>query len=257
MLYLLTFVVGLSIGSFVNVLLYRLPRQESFAKTRSKCPHCSYQLQWFDLVPLASFIFLSGKCRKCKESISPSYPAVELLFGLLSLLIFLEFTGNLLIVLFWLIIVSALAVLMLFDFRYLILPDLVLVSILVVTVVYEVAYRALGWSWFGVTWQSSIMAAMVIAIVFGAVWFFSRGKWLGFGDVKLGFIVGLIFGVSGSAFILYASFIIGGAIALMLLLSHKATLKTKLPLGSFISMASILYVFYQIPISHFLNKIFL
>ncbi len=86
--YLFIFLVGLCIGSFLNVVIYRLEKEESVAKGRSYCPYCKHQLIWLDLVPVFSFLFLRGKCRYCGEKISIQYPLVEIATGILFLLIF-------------------------------------------------------------------------------------------------------------------------------------------------------------------------
>lgn len=244
-------------GSFVNVLLYRLPREENFVSSRSRCPSCYYQLRWFDLVPLASFILLGGACRSCKQAISYNYPLIELFAGFLSLAVFIVFREDPWHVLFWLIVVNLFLILFLFDLKYFILPDLILIWLGIYTVAYYSAYWFFNKNWLVVSWQSSLAGAIAIALFFGAIWFFSKGRWLGLGDVKLGFIIGLIFGVIGGGLVLYLAIMIGGLISVILLTFGKATLKTKLPLGSFITIASVTYIFFQESINIFINNLIL
>ena len=91
LLYIIVFLYGIIIGSFLNVLIYRIPKKENFVRTRSHCMNCGYQLEWFDLVPLFSWLALGGKCRKCKTKISVQYPLIEGLNGVLYLAVFAKY----------------------------------------------------------------------------------------------------------------------------------------------------------------------
>jgi len=88
LLYIVVFVYGITIGSFLNVLIYRIPKKENIAIVRSHCMKCGYQLKWYDLVPLFSWLTLGGRCRKCKEKISVQYPLIEALNGVLYMIVF-------------------------------------------------------------------------------------------------------------------------------------------------------------------------
>ena len=91
LLYIVIFLYGIVIGSFLNVLIYRIPKKENIVTTRSHCMNCGYQLKWYDLVPLFSYLVLGGKCRKCKAHISVQYPVIEALNGVLYLLVFWKY----------------------------------------------------------------------------------------------------------------------------------------------------------------------
>src|SRR6185369_5344879 len=196
---------------------------------------------------------LGGRCRYCHRKISRLYPTVELLFGLLSVLIFQNFGIDLPSCIFWLAVTSLLLSLFFFDLKYLILPDLILLAGLILFVAYRIMYGLLGRHWFSVSLQSSFAGAAALVVLLGAIWYFSGGRWLGFGDVKLVLVLGLIFGLWGGGAILYLAVILGGITAIILLISGRAGLKTKLPFGSFISAAAIIYIFYQTPINTFIN----
>ena len=90
-LYIVIFLYGIVIGSFLNVCIYRLPKKENIVKIRSHCMNCGYGLKWHDLIPLFSYLFLGGRCRKCKEKISIQYPVIEALNGALYLIVFAEY----------------------------------------------------------------------------------------------------------------------------------------------------------------------
>jgi len=110
------FLFGITVGSFLNVLIYRIPKKEEFVKTRSHCMSCGYVLQWYDLIPLFSWLFLGGKCRKCKSKISVQYPIIELLNGVLWLSAFLVFDLSITTLLFCGLF-SSLIALSVIDFR--------------------------------------------------------------------------------------------------------------------------------------------
>ncbi len=127
------FLIGIVIGSFLNVLIYRLPIGLDFKKGSSFCPHCKHDLKWYDLFPLFSYIFLRGKCRYCKAKISPQYPIVEALNGIMYVLAFLFLTGGELKpeLVGYFIILSCLIVLSWTDFKHNIIPDSMWICILI------------------------------------------------------------------------------------------------------------------------------
>ena len=254
MLYLLLFILGASLGSFLNVIVYRLPLAMPIARGRSLCPHCSLRLKWFDLVPLLSFILLAGHCRNCKAKIAWSYFLVELTSGFLALLLWLVFAPNLWLFIFWLSVAYFLLALLLFDLKYLILPDKILVWLISTAVAIDLLYRLFENKSI-IDYGTGLVGAAVISGFFLTIWLVSRGRWIGFGDVKLGLAIGLIFGLLHGAFIVYLSAILGGVLAVILLVTGKANMKTKLPLGSFIALSGILYLLLQQPINVFLNKL--
>lgn len=116
LLYIVVFLYGIVIGSFLNVLIYRIPKKENIVTTRSHCMNCGYQLKWYDLVPLFSYLVLGGKCRKCKAHISVQYPVIEALNGVLYLLVFWKF-GMSVDSLVYCLLFSALLALSVIDFR--------------------------------------------------------------------------------------------------------------------------------------------
>lgn len=241
--YVFIFVIGLSIGSFINVLLYRLPKGENVLSGRSKCPHCKQNLAWLDLMPVVSFLVLGGKCRQCQKTISPIYPVIELTAAGLALLSYLALGGMAVVSLvFWMVICQFFLVLFLFDLKSMILPDAVIATLLL----FSIAYWALS----GIlptaasSWTAALGGGVALSLILGSLWFLSKGRWIGFGDVKLAFAIGFLFGFFGGLLVLYGAFIAGGLVSVVMLLTKKANLKTKLPLGSFISLAAIVYILF-------------
>ncbi len=225
MIVLYVFILGLLVGSFLNVLIYRLPRELPFVKGRSHCPRCDRVLVWYDLIPLISYIVLFGRCRSCKRHISLQYPLIELASGLLFV-----FAPSLL----WLIALEIFLVLSVIDLRHLLIPD----GLLVVLVALALAMR--------VAWHSAnLLSALGIGGFFLLIWLISHGKWIGFGDVKLGAALGLLFGFPGAIVVLYGGVVFGGLVGIILLLLRKANRKTAVPLGTFLALAAIAYILYE------------
>ncbi len=133
---ILIFIYGLLIGSFLNVCIYRIPREESIIFPSSHCPNCGTSLKWYDLVPVLSYIFQKGKCRYCGGEISQQYPIVELLNAIMYLFIYLQF-GFTLEFLFYAIIFSILIIITVIDLQHMIIPDSLVIAIFIFTIIYK------------------------------------------------------------------------------------------------------------------------
>lgn len=223
--------------------IYRIPRGESITG-RSKCPKCRKQIAWFDLVPVISFFILKSRCRQCRNHITWLYPAVEVYSGIIFLLSFLN-VGQTGIAnwAFQVFILEIFLILAIVDFKNFILPDSVMMVLFFGIVAYSILEYFLKWGGFNIFSINHFSGAVVLFFTLFLFWFFSKGVWLGLGDAKLGGLVGLIFGSWGGLVIFYGSVIIGTIIGLVLLVSHRADLKTRLPLGTFIGFSATLYVF--------------
>ena len=225
MIVLFLFILGLLVGSFLNVLIYRLPRELPFVRGRSRCPHCDLVLAWYDLVPVVSYVMLLGRCRYCKKSISLQYPLVELTSAL-----FFVFAPSIA----WLVVLEIFLVLAVIDLQHLVIPDELLVVLIAVSV-------AMGIAWH----QANLISALGAGGFFLTLWLVSRGKWIGFGDVKLGALLGLLFGFPGTGIVIYGGVIIGGVVSVSLLVLRKANRKTAVPLGTFLAIAATVYILYE------------
>lgn len=233
-------ILGLIIGSFLNVLILRLPEGKSLLGF-SKCPRCNKRISWFDNIPVLSFFILAGRCRNCRARISGQYPIVEISNGLLFFFLFSVYGGNQSLLIFLLFLVSLLLAIGLVDFRKLVIPHSLLLTGLIATILFFV----FGFTDCGVlscSVLSSLAGILFFAGVFLAIYLFSRGKWIGFGDVKLAALLGLIFGLEKSINIFYLAFLFGFAIAIIMLGSGRAGLKTKVPLGALLAAAVILFL---------------
>lgn len=217
--------IGLVVGSFLNVLIYRIPLHLSPARGFSFCPECRHRLVWPDLVPVFSYVFLKGKCRYCKAPISPRYPAVELLNALLYLGFFLQF-GLGLQTLLYMISASCLLAAAFIDLDHGILPDRFNLIIGACGVLLMLFSSDLPW-WHRLIGLGAVsLPLLVIALLTGG---------MGEGDIKLYAACGLLLGWQNAVFSFLLAAVLGAAYAVFLLLRKKATGKTAVPFGPFIS----------------------
>lgn len=184
-LYLIIFLYGIIIGSFLNVCIYRIPKGESIVVVRSHCMSCGYQLKWYDLVPLFSWIFLGGKCRKCGEKISVQYPLIEALNGGLYILIF-AVCGWSIETLLYCLLASALIVLSVIDFRTYEIPVGINYFILALGLVRVITDYA--------NWLDYGIGLLCVSMFLYLLILFSKGRAMGGGDMKLMAACGLLLG---------------------------------------------------------------
>ncbi len=225
----LMFLAGLVTGSFLNVVIYRLPRGLGFVKGRSFCPKCKKKIRWFDNVPVLSFLILKGHCRFCGKTISWRYPLVELLTGILFYLSYLNHLSFLSYPLF-----CGLIVVFFIDLEHQIIPDEIVISFSVLIFLY-----------FLITdYQSLITNYLITGIVsflfLYSIYLLTRGKGMGFGDVKLAFLMGLSLGFPKIVVAFYLAFLTGAFFGIILILLGRARLKQKIAFGPFLVFSTII-----------------
>ena len=259
------FILGLSGGSFVNALVWRLHEQLaaktvkgkpktaandlSILKGRSICPDCRHKLAWYDLIPVFSWLWLKGRCRYCKKPISAQYPIIELTMGLVFALSYLLWPGDVhrsgqwLLLATWLAASIGLIALLVYDSRWMILPNRIIYPALGVAIVGRAAYIA---AYAGRPWHDLMLWAVSVAIasgVFYCLFIFSNGKWIGFGDVRLGLITGtLLADPYQSLAMIFLASVLGTLAVVPQLVSGKKTLASKLPYGPFLITATAIMV---------------
>lgn len=232
-MYILTFIFGSIIGSFLNVCIYRMPKEESIAYPASHCPKCNTPLKWYNLIPVLSFLVQKGKCRYCGDSISPQYPIVELLNGILYIIIF-HFYGATIDSIFYSLIFSILIVVSFIDYYHQVIPDSLVVITLIITIMYKVLLFVLYKTPFNLL--NSILALLVGGGLFLIIALVSKGG-MGGGDIKLISVLGFILGFRKSLLNMFLSFIIGAVFSIFLLLLKRKGKKDAIPFGPFINIA--------------------
>jgi leader peptidase (prepilin peptidase)/N-methyltransferase len=232
------FLFGLAVGSFLNCVIYRLEKKESFLQGRSFCPYCHHILKWQDLIPVLSFLILKGRCRYCGKKISWQYPFVELTTGILFVLVVHYTFPNLLVTSYWLLVTTFLIIIFVYDLKYYIIPDEIIYPAIAVAFLYQILNHSITQS------LNHLLSAFFSALFFLIIFLLSQGKWLGFGDVKLSFFMGLFLGFPKILISLFFAFSIGAIIGIALILSGKKTLKSKVPFGPFLVSGTFLALFF-------------
>ncbi|MEJ0021795.1 MAG: prepilin peptidase [Candidatus Doudnabacteria bacterium] len=239
---LFIFIFGLIVGSFLNVVIFRLASGESFLFARSHCRSCKKELQAKDLIPVFSFLYLRGRCRYCAAAISRQYPVVELATGLIFVLFALKFQ----MVFSWvfalnIIFACFLLVIAVYDFNHYLILDKVLLPGLVLVLLYNILQ---GWPVF---W-AGLLSGAGFAGFFLAQYLISRGKWIGLGDVKLGFVLGNLAGWPMSILVLILAYGSGAVVGIALILMGRKKFGSKLPFGIFLSLSAIIVMLAGNPI---------
>ncbi len=235
-------VAGLSVGSFFNVVIYRLPRGENLAYPRSRCPSCNKPLRWFHNIPVVSFLVLRGRCAYCRAPISCRYPLVEIATAGMFWLCWSRFHSQPVHALFCAVFLSILLVLALIDLEHMILPDELTLGGAVVFLVYAFFHPGFASPWNGVA------TAFGAAALFAGIYFFYvkvRGmEGLGFGDVKLMLMLGAFLGLEGLVVALLLASFFGLLVGGFMILFRGKTLKLALPFGPFLSLGAFFSLFW-------------
>jgi leader peptidase (prepilin peptidase)/N-methyltransferase len=184
-LFIVIFLFGIVIGSFLNVCIFRIPEHQTVVTERSHCMHCGYQLSWYDMVPVFSWLFLRGRCRKCGEPVSPQYPIVEAANGILYVGIF-AVRGFTLESVIYCLLASALLVLSVIDWRTYEIPFGINIFILVLGVIQVAADLQ--------NWMQYLFGFFCVSILLWLILMLSKGRAIGGGDVKLMAAAGLLLG---------------------------------------------------------------
>jgi len=232
---LIILIIGLSVGSFLNVVIFRLDKRGGILTGRSECRSCKNVLKWYDLIPIFSFLILWGRCRYCKKNISRIYPFVEIITAI-SFWAYFYFRGFTAGSIYDLVLISALIVLMFFDLLYFIIPDKIIFPLIVLALVYNFRMP---------DFENHLSTALILAAIFAIMHMVSRGHWMGLGDAKLVFLIGVVFGYPLGILSVLLSVWTAALIGMGLVVARKATLKTALPLGTFLASSSIIFIIFQ------------
>ncbi len=257
------FILGSVIGSFLNVCIYRLPRRESIIIPHSHCTSCGALIKLYDIIPLASYLILLGRCRACGSRISPTYLVVELLSGVVSALLVWRF-GISLTSLFYLIFLFSLIVVTFIDLEHRIIPNVITLPGIIV----GLTYNALNTNWVTLQMDLShfqftlsdflrisdevdIVDSILGIILGGGILYFigfiyeaiKRREGMGMGDVKLLAMIGAFIGWKGVIFVAFLSSLFGVLVGIPIIFFKKGDLKYAIPYGPFLSLAAAFYCF--------------
>ncbi|MBM7556890.1 prepilin peptidase [Halanaerobacter jeridensis] len=229
----LVFIFGLMIGSFLNVVIYRLPQEESIVFPSSHCPDCGTELQAIDLIPVVSFLWNKGHCRYCGSKISYQYPLVELLTALIFILLYHQYYLTMQFVVYALL-ASALIAVSIIDLQHLIIPNQITYPGIIVAFLLSFLNPE-------ISYINSLLGILGPALLLFLIAVVSRGG-LGMGDVKLIAVLGGFIGWQKALVAIFIGSIIGSIIGLYLIVVSDKGLKSKLPLGVFLSLGGLVMI---------------
>lgn len=240
MIELIAFIFGSCIGSFLNVCIYRLPISRSIVSPPSSCPGCDTPIRAIDNIPILSFLFLRGKCRRCHTPIPFRYPLVELLGGLFAVCVYLKF-GLTLEALVYYIFIAALMVITFIDLDHKIIPDVISLPGIPLGFVGSFFIPSL-------TYKSSLLGILLgggsllaVAVIYNLL---TKKEGMGGGDIKLLAMIGAFVGWKGVLLTIFMSSAIGTLCGLLVMVQSGKNMKLAIPFGPFLAIGSLIYVFF-------------
>ena len=242
-------ILGLIIGSFLNVCIYRIPREESISYPPSHCTNCGYNLKTLDLVPVISYIFLKGRCRSCKDNISISYPLIEILNGVLYIIIFKSYGLSLKSV-FFTLFTSLLIVISLIDFD----TKEVYTKTTIFGAILGIVYIFIGYFYGDINYIDNLLGGLVGFLIIFSIVKITGG--MGEGDYEISAICGLFLGVKGIVVGLFLAIVLGGIYGIMLLIFKFKDRKDEIAFGPFIAIGTIISMLYMQQILDFYMRFF-
>jgi len=259
--YTFVFIFGLLFGSFLNVCIYRLPRDESITFPPSHCTNCNTPIKFYQNIPVISYLLLGGKCSSCKEPISVIYPVVELFTAVLVTLLFYKY-GVTIETFVYVILTLSLIVISFIDLEHFIIPNVITLPGIIIGLAYNLLITDWGFflkiipgldfgnifyiapripalnSVFGIIIGGGTL--LLIAYLYKII---RKREGMGMGDVKLLAMLGAFLGINGVFFIILVSSLVGSVIGITLILIQRGNMKLALPYGPFISFAAVLFLF--------------
>lgn len=253
MIVLFLFLFGSAIGSFLTVVIDRLPRNISVIHGRSFCENCKHTLAWNDLIPVFSYILLRGRCRYCKKSFGPHYVFMEAIVGLLFIIVYFSTIGSTpvfeggenalaFVLLYRILVVCILFVIFFIDFRHSIIPFSSLLFLGALGIINLTLHKELL--------LQTLATAAAAFLFFLLIHLITRGKGMGFGDVLLAFVMGLLLGFPTTVVAVYIAFLTGAVVSLILLLGGKKKLKSAIPFGPFLVGGTFLCLLWGPQLTH-------
>ena len=263
---------GACVGSFLNVCIYRIPRDESVVTPRSHCPHCNTLIPWYLNIPVVSWLCLRGKCASCKGPIAFRYTLVELLTAMIFLAVFMKWAAPaavhmlpishpLIIPIYWLFL-AGLILGTFVDFEHFIIPDSVTIGGMVAGPILSALVPTLHGQ--ELWWKGLLSSGIGLAVGFGVLYAVARigtkafkKEAMGFGDVKLMGAIGAFLGWKAVLFTVFASSLLGSIGGILLMLFGGVKLQSRIPFGPYISAAAAIWIFWGQALTHAYLKLLL
>lgn len=236
-----SFIMGIILGSFYNVCIFRIPNNQSIANPPSHCYNCNNRLKPLDLVPILSWVFLKRKCRYCGQEISSRYALVELLTGILFVLVYKVYGLNI-ITIYYLALISILVIIAFIDIDHFIIPD----SLIIFGTIFSVIFNLTGQ---GIGLKGSILGALIcgggMLLLINLIEIIVKKEVMGGGDIKLFFMTGLFLGIKGGLLTILLSIYVGAIYGIGVIINSKIKKQeynSMIPYGPFISVGALITV---------------
>lgn len=257
------FILGTIIGSFLNVIIYRINTGRKIVNDSSMCMSCGHKLKWYELIPVFSYLIQGFKCRKCKSRISIQYPIVEILTGLVFLAVSVKFIPFLYFS-FWLyvtfsslylVLFAFLIIIFVYDLRHKIIPNKLVFPFIALSFITMLAKLLIFGSAFSWVILLDIFAGIIVALPFALIWLFSKGRLMGLGDAKLMIGIGWMLGLSSGVFAIIIAFWLGAAVGLILMAFAKSKVgfKSELPFAPFLIIGTLIAFLFNYNLSTLIN----
>lgn len=239
-------ILGAVIGSFLNVCIYRIPEGKSIVSPPSSCPQCGHKIRWYENIPILSYVFLGAKCSSCKVHISPRYPAIEALTGVLFALTLYYFGFSAATVVYW-VFAASLVTITFIDLDHQIIPDVISLPGIVIGFVCSFFIPWLSWlnSLLGILLGGGILLAIA--------WLYEKiagREGMGGGDIKLLAMLGAFLGWKAILPVVFLASLTGTVVGVPLMLLQKGDSKLAIPFGPFLASAALIYLFWGQQIVH-------
>ncbi len=250
---LFIFTIGASIGSFLNVLIDRLPKDKGI-NGRSHCDFCGKKITWYDLIPVFSFFILKGKSRCCNKKLSWQYPAVEFVTGFIFVMVFKDgphLGPSLIRSVLISGIMACLIIIFVSDLKYHLISDYIQVALFIFAIIYHLLsiIPIFLFSYF-------LISSLVVAFPIWLIYFLSKERAMGLGDVYLAVIIGFLLGWQAGFLALYIAFVIGAIFGLAAIIFKRKKLKSKIAFGPFLVMGTVIMLFWGEKIMEIIKKIY-
>lgn len=258
------FTIGASIGSFLNVLIDRLPKEEGI-DGQSHCDFCGKKIAWYDLFPIISFFVLKGKSRCCRKKLNWQYPLVEFVTGAIFVMVFKDspyYGISITRTVFTASVISCLIVIFVSDLKHHLISDYILLALFVFSVLLKFVIPAeAGYSPFReiqtINYMLNyVLSGLIVALPIFLIYFLSKERAMGLGDVYLSAIMGFLLGWKAGFFALYIAFVTGATFGLLLIILKNKKLKSKIAFGPFLVIGTVVMLFWGEKILEIIRKIY-
>lgn len=243
--YIFAFAFGSAIGSFLNVLIYRLPRRISIVAPHSFCPYCKKPIRWHENIPVLSYLWLKGKCSNCHKSIALHYPIVEVLAGLLFIYAYSRFqlTFEFFFIIFFF---CSLIVIAFIDFSFQLIPDIISIPGIAVGVLYHIIKGDLLTGIAGLIFGGGLI--LVIRVIGGRVY---KKEVMGLGDVYLTAMIGAFVGFPFIIPAIFIAALVGAILGILYIISTHQSRESPIPFGPFLAIGGIAVIIFETQIYRF------